>query len=62
MTDSKRFNFAALSLAIALSSVTMLWLLWRHPMPTCLGSIALLCCLLHCIRFARSIDLAVGLD
>jgi hypothetical protein len=62
MTDSKRFDFAAFSLVIALSSVTMLWLLWRFPIPTCIGSMVLLGCLLHCIRFARLIDLAVGFD
>jgi len=62
MTDSKRFDFAAFSLVITLSSVTMLWLLWRFPIPTCTGSIVLLGCLLHCIRVARLIDLAVGLD
>src|ERR1700684_3065141 len=62
MTDAKRFYFAAFSLVITLSSVTMLWLLWRFPIPTCTGSIVLLGCLLHCIRVARLIDLVVGLD
>lgn len=62
MPDSKRFNSAALSVVIALSSVTMLWLFWRFPIPTCIGSIVLLGGLLHCVRFARSIDLAVGPD
>jgi hypothetical protein len=62
MTDSKTFDFAALSLVTALSSVTMLWLFWHFPVPTCIGSIVLLGCLLHCVHFARLIDLAVGLD
>jgi hypothetical protein len=62
MTASRRLDFAALSAVITLSSVTMLWLLWRFPMPTCIGSIVLLGCLMHCIRFARLMDLSVGLD
>jgi hypothetical protein len=62
MTDSKRFNFAALSAVIRLSSVTMLWLFWRFPIPTCIGCIVVLGCSLHCIRLARLIDLAVWPD
>jgi hypothetical protein len=62
MTASKKFNFAALSVVVTLSSVTMLWLLWRFPMPTGIGSIVLLGFLLHCVRAARLVDFAVGLD
>jgi hypothetical protein len=62
MTESKRFNFAARLVVIALSSITMLWLLWRFPIPTCVGSIVLLGCLLHCVRIARVLDVAVGPD
>jgi hypothetical protein len=62
MTESMRFNFAARLVAIALSSITMLWLLWRFPTPTCIGSIALLGFLLHCAHFARVVDVAVGPD
>jgi hypothetical protein len=58
--ESKRLRFAARLVLIALSSITMLWLLWRFPMPTCIGSIALLGCLLHCVHIARVIDVAVG--
>jgi hypothetical protein len=60
MTESKRFNFAALSVVTTLSSVTMLWLLWRFPIPTCIGSIVLLGFLLHCAHFARLVDLAAS--
>jgi len=62
MTESKRFNFAARLVAIALSSITMLWLLCRFPIPTCIGSIVLLGCLLHCMHIARVVDVAVGPD
>jgi hypothetical protein len=62
MTESKRFNFAARLVAIALSSITMLWLLCRFPIPTCIGSIVLLGCLLHCVHIARVVDVAVGPD
>ena len=60
MTESKRFNFAARLAVIALSSITMLWLLWLFPIPTCIGSIVLLGCLLHCVHIARVVDVAVG--
>lgn len=60
MTESKRFNFAARLAVIALSSITMLWLLWRFPIPTCIGSIVLLGCLLHCVHIASVVDVAVG--
>jgi hypothetical protein len=62
MTKSKRFNFAARLVAIALSSITMLCLLCRFPIPTCIGSIVLLGCLLHCVHIARVVDFAVGPD
>jgi hypothetical protein len=62
MTESMRFNFAARLVVIALSSITMLWLLCRFPIPTCIGSIVLLGFLLHCAHFARVVDVAVGLD
>ena len=60
MTESTRFNFAARLVAVALSCITMLWLLWRFPTPTCVGSIVLLGFLLHCAHFARVVDVAVG--
>jgi hypothetical protein len=62
MTNSKRFDFAPFSLVISLSAVTMLWLLWRFPIPTCTASVVLLGFLLHCVRFARLIDHAVAID
>jgi hypothetical protein len=60
MTESKRFNFAARLVVITLSSITMLWLLWRFPIPTYIGSVVLLGCLLHGVRIARVVDVAVG--
>jgi hypothetical protein len=60
MTESKRFNFAARLVVIALSSITMLWLLWRFPIPTSIASIVSLGFLLHCLRFARLVDLAAA--
>jgi hypothetical protein len=62
MTELMRFNFAARLVVVALSSITMLWLLWRFPTPTCIGSIVLLGFLLHCAHFARVVDVAVGPD
>ena len=62
MTESKRFNFAARLAVIAFSSIAMLWLLWRFPIPTCIGSIVSLGFLLHCAHFARVVDVAVGPD
>jgi hypothetical protein len=60
MTESKRFNVAARLVVIALSSVTMLWLLWRFPIPTSIACIVSLGILLHCVQFARWVDLAVA--
>lgn len=55
--DAKHAAFLA---AIALSSLTMLLLLWRFPMPTGIASVVVLGCLLHCTRIAKLIDLALG--
>jgi hypothetical protein len=60
MTVSKKSKFAALCAVIALSSLTMLELLWRFPIPTCIASVVLLGCLLHCARTARLLELALG--
>jgi hypothetical protein len=60
MTESKRFNFAARLVVIALSSITMLWLHWRLPIPTSIASIMSLAFLLHCVHFARWVDLAAA--
>jgi hypothetical protein len=57
MTDSKWFNFAACSVA-ALSSGTMLLLLWRFPIPTSIASIVFLGFLVRCVRFASWVDIA----
>jgi len=40
----------------------MLWLLWRFPIPTGIGTIVLLGGLLHCVRIARLMELAVDLE
>jgi hypothetical protein len=53
-------KYAAFLAAISLSSLTMLLLLWRFPMPTCIASVVVLGCLLHCARIAKLIDLALG--
>jgi hypothetical protein len=53
-------KYAAFLAAIALSSLTMLLLLWRFPIPTGIASVLVLCCLLHCTRIAKLIDLALG--
>lgn len=51
---------AARSAVVALSSLTMVGLLWRFPIPTCITSFVLLSCFLHYTRIARLIDLALG--
>jgi len=61
MTEPMKFNSARL-IVIALSSITMLWLLWRFPIQTCIVSIVLLGFLLHCVQFARVVDVAFGPD
>jgi fatty acid desaturase len=57
MTTSKPYPVAALWAVVTLSSLTMLGLFWRFPVPTCIASIALLATLLHCAHFARLVDL-----
>jgi hypothetical protein len=47
---------AALLVIVALSSVTMLWLLCRVPLPTCIITALVLGALFLFVRFARSID------
>jgi hypothetical protein len=56
MNASKPCHVAALCAVVTLSSLTMLGLFWRFPLPTCVGSIALLGGLLRIVRFARWID------
>jgi hypothetical protein len=38
----------------------MIWLFWRCPLPTCIGTIVILCSLFRCAHFARSLDLDVA--
>jgi hypothetical protein len=58
MTRSKPLHVAAHWAVVTLSSLTMLELFWRFPIPTGIASIALLATLLRCVRFARLIDQA----
>jgi hypothetical protein len=53
---SKPWRVAALWAILTLSSLAMLGLFWRFPLPTCLGSIACLAVLLRIVRFARLMD------
>jgi len=53
---SKPCRVAALWAVVTLSSLAMLGLFWRFPLPTCLGSIAFLGVLLRIVRFARLMD------
>jgi len=62
MTASKKYTPVPLPVVITLSSVTMLWLLWHFPIPTGIGTIVLLGGLLHCVRIARLMELAVDLE
>jgi hypothetical protein len=62
MTTRQKYPVAALWAVVTLSSLTMLGLFWRFPIPTCIGSIVLLATLLHCARFARLIDLAASAE
>jgi hypothetical protein len=55
---SRRFGVPALWALLIASSVTMLWLLWRFPIPTSVGAIALLATLFHCVHLADFMDLA----
>jgi hypothetical protein len=58
MTQSthKRTNIVALLAILTLSSVTMVWLFWRFPVPTALVTVAVLAALGVSARLARSID------
>jgi hypothetical protein len=59
MKDSIRIQITALVAALMLSSITMLWLFWRFPLSTCIGTIVILGNLLRFTHFARSFDLDV---
>lgn len=47
---------------LALSSVTMLWLFWRFPLPTAIITVLALAALAVCARLARSVDAAEMTD
>jgi hypothetical protein len=60
MTKPKPYAVAVLWAVVSLSSLTMLALFWRFPVPTCIASTALLATLLRCARFAKLIDLGTA--
>jgi hypothetical protein len=60
MSESKLFHVAAPLALLMASSATMLWLFWRFPIPTFIGTVALLATLLHCVRIATFMDLAAS--
>ena len=56
MNDSKRIHITALLAVLMLSSITMIWLFWRFPVPTSIATIVLLAMLFQCARIANSFD------
>jgi len=62
MTKSTRSYVPTLSTILIASSVNMLWLFWRYPVPTTIGTIALLATLLHFVRIAKFLDLAATFE
>jgi len=60
MTKPKPYAVAVLWAVVSLSSLTMLALFWRFPVPTGIASTALLATLLRCARFAKLIDLGTA--
>jgi hypothetical protein len=54
---SKRIQITVLVAVLMLSSITMVWLFWRFPLLTCIGTMVILGNLLRCAHFARSLDL-----
>jgi len=60
MRDSRRIHITLLLTVLMLSSITMVWLFWRCPLPTCIGTIVILCSLFRCALSARSPALDVA--
>jgi putative effector of murein hydrolase LrgA (UPF0299 family) len=56
MTDTRRIQIAILLAVLMLSSIAMIWLLWRFPLPTSIATLVLLATLFQCARIARTID------
>jgi hypothetical protein len=51
-----RKKIVAFLSVLALSSLTMLFLCWRFPLPTAIITVAALAVLVLCTRLARAID------
>jgi uncharacterized integral membrane protein len=51
-----RKKLVAFLCVLALSSITMLFLFWRFPLPTAIFTIAVLGVMVLCTRLARLID------
>jgi hypothetical protein len=51
-----RKKLVAFLCVLALSSITMLWLFWRCPLPTAIITVAALAGLAVCARLARAVD------
>jgi hypothetical protein len=56
MMNSKRTQITVRSAVFMLSSVTMIWLFRRYPLPTSIATIVVLGMLFHCVRVARTFD------
>ena len=41
---------------LALSALTMIWLLWRYPLPTSIAAVAVVAALYGSARLARSVE------
>ena len=62
MTKStqKRNNMVGFLVVIAASAVTMLWLLWHHPVPTAIVTIVVLAAFAISARLAQMVDTDVS--
>jgi membrane protein implicated in regulation of membrane protease activity len=55
-TSHARANLLVFLAVVALSALTMVWLLWHHPLKTLVFTIAVLAALGVSARLARAID------
>jgi hypothetical protein len=62
MHSYARANILVFLAVLALSSLTMIWLFWHHPLKTALATIAVLAALGVSARLARSIETDTGSD
>jgi uncharacterized membrane protein YqjE len=56
MHTHARANILVFLAVLALSSLTMIWLFWHHPLKTAVATIAVLAALGISARLARSIE------